>query len=32
MVYHDEIGRDEMFAVYPARLDALQEGKLSELT
>jgi hypothetical protein len=26
MVNHYEIGRDEMFAVYTARLDALQEG------
>jgi len=26
MIYHDEIGRDKMFAVYTARLDALQQG------
>ena len=26
MIYHNEIGRDKMFAVYTARLDALQRG------
>jgi hypothetical protein len=27
MIYHDqEMGRDKMFAVYTARLDALQRG------
>jgi hypothetical protein len=25
-VYHDEIGRDDLFAVYTARLDSLQPG------
>jgi hypothetical protein len=25
-VYHDEIGRDDLFASYTARLDALQPG------
>lgn len=28
MIYHDEIGPDKMFAVYTARLDALQQGIL----
>ena len=26
LVYHDEIGRDDLFAVYTARLDSLQQG------
>jgi hypothetical protein len=26
MIYHDEMGRDKMVAVYTARLDALQQG------
>jgi hypothetical protein len=26
MVYHDEIGRDDLCAVYTARLDSLQQG------
>jgi hypothetical protein len=26
-MYHDEIGKDDLFAVYTARLDALQPGE-----
>ena len=26
LLYHDEIGRDDLFAVYTARLDSLQPG------
>jgi hypothetical protein len=26
LVYHDEIGRDDLFAVYTTRLDSLQQG------
>ena len=34
LVYHDEIGRDDLFAVYTARLDSVQPGNFvsSELT